>query len=75
MSSFILAEASDDSIVVHKPRTTLVSRVLGDWFAHSELLNKSWQSYQKHSASRRVSYRMWQRHGAWLEIQADSRNG
>lgn len=65
-------------IVVVKPQNSVetpavlktsgrLQRLLSNWFASQSSLQQQWQRFRATSGSH-VSYRIWSRHGAYLEM-------
>lgn len=52
---------------VHKLPGRL-QRLLGDWFASRNSLQRHWQNFHNSAAGHGVPYRVWSRHAAYLEM-------
>ena len=51
-----------------------VKLMLMNWMARNANLKRQWENYSESSMGDRVSYRVWSRHGAYLEMLRTSRN-
>ena len=46
---------------------------LKNWFATQNSLRRHWDRFGMTASGRRVPYRVWSRHGAYLQIQREAR--